>query len=45
MVRKQNYIEYVMLILSTANINIGERTREIATLKVLGFFDKEYGTI
>jgi putative ABC transport system permease protein len=30
-----------VVLYNLANINIGERTREIATLKVLGFFDKE----
>ena len=32
MVRKQNYIEYVMLILSTANTNIGEEEMKIEVL-------------
>lgn len=30
-----------VVLYNLANINIGERKREIATLKVLGFFDKE----
>lgn len=33
-------LEFVVLY-NLANINIGERKREIATLKVLGFYDKE----
>ena len=46
-----NYIVLILVIASAlldfvvlynlANINIGERQREIATLKVLGFYDKE----
>ena len=30
-----------VVLYNLANINIGERQREIATLKVLGFYDKE----
>lgn len=33
-------LDFVVLY-NLANINIGERQREIATLKVLGFYDKE----
>ena len=46
-----NYVVLILVIASAlldfvvlynlANINIGERQREIATLKVLGFYDKE----
>ena len=46
-----NYVVIILIVASAllafvvlynlANINIGERQREIATLKVLGFFDKE----
>ena len=46
-----NYVVIILIVASAllafvvlynlANINIGERKREIATLKVLGFFDKE----
>ena len=31
----------IVVLYNLANINIGERQREIATLKVLGFYDKE----
>ncbi len=51
MLNKINYIVYVLIVSAGAlafivlynliNINIAERTREIATLKVLGFFDRE----
>ena len=30
-----------VVLYNLANVNIGERQREIATLKVLGFYDKE----
>lgn len=46
-----NYVVIILIVASAllafvvlynlANINIGERQREIATLKVLGFYDKE----
>lgn len=46
-----NYVVIILIVASAllafvvlynlANINIGERKREIATLKVLGFYDKE----
>ncbi len=46
-----NYVVLILIVASAlldfvvlynlANINIGEREREIATLKVLGFYDKE----
>lgn len=51
MLKTMNYVVVILVVSSAmlafvvlynlANINIGERTREIATLKVLGFFDKE----
>lgn len=51
MLNTMNYVVVVLIIASAllafvvlynlANINIGERQREIATLKVLGFHDKE----
>lgn len=51
MLNTMNYIVIVLIVTSAmlefvvlynlANINIGERQREIATLKVLGFYDKE----
>lgn len=51
MLNTMNYIVVVLIISSAllafvvlynlANINIGERQREIATLKVLGFYNKE----
>lgn len=51
MLNTMNYVVVVLIITSAmldfvvlynlANINIGERQREIATLKVLGFYDKE----
>lgn len=33
----------VVILYNLANININERTRELATIKVLGFFDGEVG--
>ena len=51
MLNTMNYVVVVLIVTSAmlafvvlynlANINIGERQREIATLKVLGFYDKE----
>jgi len=51
MLNTMNYVVVVLIIASAllafvvlynlANINIGERQREIATLKVLGFYDRE----
>ncbi len=51
MLNTMNYVVIVLIVTSAmldfvvlynlANINIGERQREIATLKVLGFYDKE----
>lgn len=51
MLNTMNYVVLVLIVTSAmlafvvlynlANINIGERQREIATLKVLGFYDKE----
>lgn len=51
MLDTMNYVVVILIIASAllafvvlynlANINIGERQREIATLKVLGFYDKE----
>ncbi len=51
MIDKINYIVYVLIVCAGAlafivlynliNINIAERQREIATIKVLGFYDKE----
>lgn len=51
MLNSMNYVVIILIIASAllafvvlynlANINIGERQREIATLKVLGFYDKE----
>lgn len=51
MLNTMNYVVVVLIVASAllafvvlynlANINIGERQREIATLKVLGFYDKE----
>lgn len=51
MLSTMNYVVVILIIASAllafvvlynlANINIGERIREIATLKVLGFYDKE----
>lgn len=51
MLSTMNYVVIILIITSAmlafvvlynlANINIGERKREIATLKVLGFYDKE----
>lgn len=51
MLNTMNYVVIVLIVSSAilafvvlynlANINIGERQREIATLKVLGFYDKE----
>lgn len=51
MLDKINYIVYVLIICAgllaftvlynLTNINIGERQKEIATIKVLGFFDNE----
>lgn len=51
MISKINYIVYVLIIAAGAlafivlynliNINIAERMREIATIKVLGFYDRE----
>lgn len=51
MLNVMNYIVIILIVSSAmlafvvlynlANINIGERQREIATLKVLGFFDRE----
>jgi len=51
MLNSLNYVVIILIVASAllafvvlynlANINIGERQREIATLKVLGFFDKE----
>lgn len=51
MLNTMNYVVIVLIIASAllafvvlynlANINIGERQREIATLKVLGFYDRE----
>ena len=51
MLNTMNYVVVVLIVSSAllafvvlynlANINIGERQREIATLKVLGFYDKE----
>ena len=40
MVVSSALLDFVVLY-NLANINIGERIREIATLKVLGFYDKE----
>ncbi len=40
MVVSSALLDFVVLY-NLANINIGERQREIATLKVLGFYDKE----
>ena len=51
MLNTMNYVVVILIVASAllafvvlynlANINIGERQREIATLKVLGFYDKE----
>lgn len=51
MLNSLNYVVIILIVASAllafvvlynlANINIGERQREIATLKVLGFYDKE----
>lgn len=51
MLNSMNYVVIILIVASAllafvvlynlANINIGERQREIATLKVLGFYDKE----
>lgn len=51
MLNTMNYVVIILIVASTllafvvlynlANINIAERQREIATLKVLGFYDKE----
>lgn len=51
MLDTMNYVVVILIVASAllafvvlynlANINIGERQREIATLKVLGFYDKE----
>jgi len=51
MLETLNYVVIILVVASAllafvvlynlANINIGERLREIATLKVLGFYDKE----
>ena len=51
MLSSLNYVVIILIVASAllafvvlynlANINIGERQREIATLKVLGFYDKE----
>lgn len=51
MLNSLNYVVVILIVASAllafvvlynlANINIGERQREIATLKVLGFYDKE----
>lgn len=51
MLNTMNYVVIILIVASAllafvvlynlANINIGERQREIATLKVLGFYDKE----
>ncbi len=51
MLNSLNYVVLILIVASAlldfvvlynlANINIGERQREIATLKVLGFYDKE----
>lgn len=51
MLSSLNYVVAILIVASAllafvvlynlANINIGEREREIATLKVLGFYDKE----
>lgn len=51
MLNVMNYVVIILIVTSAmlafvvlynlANINIGERQREIATLKVLGFFDRE----
>ncbi len=51
MLSVMNYVVIILIVASAllafvvlynlANINIGERQREIATLKVLGFYDKE----
>jgi putative ABC transport system permease protein len=51
MLTTMNYVVVILIVASAllafvvlynlANINIGERQREIATLKVLGFYDKE----
>lgn len=51
MLDTMNYVVVILIVASAllafvvlynlANINIGERKREIATLKVLGFYDKE----
>ena len=51
MLNTMNYVVIILIVASAllafvvlynlANINIAERQREIATLKVLGFYDKE----
>lgn len=51
MINKINYVVYVLIIAAgllafivlynLTNINIGERQKEIATIKVLGFYDSE----
>lgn len=51
MLNTMNYVVIILIVSSAilafvvlynlANINIGERQRELATLKVLGFYDKE----
>lgn len=51
MLKTMNYVVIILIIASAlldfvvlynlANINIGERQRELTTLKVLGFYDKE----
>ena len=54
MIRSLNYIVLVLIIsagmlafvvlYNLTNVNISERLREIATLKVLGFYNKEVNT-
>lgn len=51
MLNTMNYVVVILIVASAllafvvlyslANINIAERQREIATLKVLGFYDRE----
>ena len=51
MLKTMNYVVVILIVASAlldfvvlynlANVNIAERQREIATLKVLGFYDKE----